>query len=557
MNKVAVFLDDDRIVIKSPFKLKDKIKKIPGATWDPTRKAWTVAATVFGAKAVDVNLAMMSIAFDLDAGVEALATADLITANSIREVQDTLPGPSNVRTVPMKHQVRGFNMIKTLDACCLAWDMGTGKTKAVVDYVGTVLPELVLIACPSAIVRVWPKEFRKHTRSDISVTALRDGSTKKRASLMKNTIARIDGGRPAVFVVNYEALSRKELQEAVIGIPWDLVVLDESHRIKAPGGKISTFFKRLGKKVPKRVILSGTPMPHSPLDIYAQYRFLDPSIFGTSFTAFKAQFAVEQDCRDFKKVVAFKNLDELNERFYMIADRVTTEEVLPDLPELLPPVIREGELSKEESRVYRELEEEFIADVQSGIVTASNALTRLLRLAQITSGFTMTEDERRVDLGDSKIKLLSDLLEDIPEDDPVVVVCRFRRDVEQVASFLAGKDRETFKLYGGTDEFDEWKECNAANKSLVFQIQSGKEGLDMTETRFMIYYSIGFSLGDYRQSVKRSHRKGQTRAVTPIYLMMRSNTRATVDHKIINSIEQKGNLIESILTMFQDGDNDD
>src|SRR5207302_255726 len=82
------------------------------------------------------------------------------------------------------------------------------------------------------------------------------------------------------FVLNYDSAWRSPFAEWALKQKWDLVVADEIHRCKAPGGKASRFLARLGKAARFRLGLSGTPMPHSPLDVYAYYRFLDPRIFG-------------------------------------------------------------------------------------------------------------------------------------------------------------------------------------------------------------------------------------------------------------------------------------
>ena len=67
--------------------------------------------------------------------------------------------------------------------------------------------------------------------------------------------------------------------------------MDESHRLKSPSGKISRFASQLSDRSRRRLALSGTPMPHSPLDIYAQYRALDKSVFGVHHQQFKNRYA--------------------------------------------------------------------------------------------------------------------------------------------------------------------------------------------------------------------------------------------------------------------------
>src|SRR3546814_15956822 len=59
----------------------------------------------------------------------------------------------------------------------------------------------------------------------------------------------------------------------------DVVVIDESHRIKSPSANVSRTAARLTRLAPRRLILTGTVMPHSPMDVWAQWRFLEPMAF--------------------------------------------------------------------------------------------------------------------------------------------------------------------------------------------------------------------------------------------------------------------------------------
>ena len=113
----------------------------------------------------------------------------------------------------------------------------------------------------------------------------------------------------------------------------DLIILDEAHRIKSAGSRISMFCSSLGRRAAMRLALSGTPLPHSPLDAYGLYRMLDPGIFGTSNAKFKERYAVMSSGEP-AFVVGYKNLDELQARMNRIMMRVTKEDAL-DLPELM------------------------------------------------------------------------------------------------------------------------------------------------------------------------------------------------------------------------------
>ena len=85
------------------------------------------------------------------------------------------------------------------------------------------------------------------------------------------------------------------------------------HNCKAPGGVMSRFVATLARRVPLRVGLTGTPMPHSPLDVYGQYRILDPEIFGTSYRRFMYEYAITKPMQGFEMIVGYKNQARLHE----------------------------------------------------------------------------------------------------------------------------------------------------------------------------------------------------------------------------------------------------
>ena len=130
-----------------------------------------------------------------------------------------------------------------------------------------------MILCPKSVVQVWPAEFARHGGLPVGCLPLDDGTMSQRARQLA-TFLDLQRARhqPAIVILNYDAAWRPGMAETLLKISWDAVILDESHRCKAPGGKAAMFVSRLGDKVPHRICLTGTPMPHSPLDVYAQYR---------------------------------------------------------------------------------------------------------------------------------------------------------------------------------------------------------------------------------------------------------------------------------------------
>ena len=165
-------------------------------------------------------------------------------------------------------------------------------------------------------------------------------------------------------------------------------------------------------------------MPHDPLDIYAQYRAIDKRVFGTDHTYFKNQYAefeiiakpiiTENEKGEMvttypKKVTSYKNLEELNEKFYSLAFRVTAAETL-DLPGAIETYMH-VEMGKEARKLYNQMAESFIAEMETGeIITAVNALAKLVRFQQLTSGFARTADGKTIEIDRAKMQALGDIL---------------------------------------------------------------------------------------------------------------------------------------------------
>src|SRR5262245_24307401 len=182
---------------------------------------------------------------------------------------------------PWKHQQEAFDFVRRLEngGALLAMAPGTGKSKVTIDLLQNErVPSMrILIACPKSVIDVWPMEFTKHAVNPdkFPILAIRGSSVGRRTAAMEAFESTVQCGQTAVFVVNYEACWREPMRTFLLDREWDWVVTDESHRIKAAGSKVSRFFAMLRDQSFFRLALSGTPMPHSPLDLYGQYRFLD------------------------------------------------------------------------------------------------------------------------------------------------------------------------------------------------------------------------------------------------------------------------------------------
>ena len=451
-----------------------------------------------------------------------------------------------------EHQERALNWLNGRTFGMLDMDMGTGKTRVTIQAWDTREVNHALIICPKVVLEggtdsVWSTEFAKHSDRNWYVYPVNPKwSVPKRHDKARQALELAEAmERPFALVVNYDAVWREPFASWIRTVNWDASAYDESQRIKKPGGKASRYIGNLRNHIPFRLELTGTPMPHSPLDLYAQFRALDTSVFGTSFQRFKSRYAVMGGFEN-RQVIGWRNMDELMELFHEHTFIVSKPDVL-DLPPVIHQVIP-VELSPATIRAYREFERELVLEFDRGLVTADNALVKLLRLQQITSGYTKLDpefDNGIVEVGTEKKDTLRDLLSDLPDNESVVVFCRFRVDLDNVHKVAAELDRHSYELSGQINALNVWK-VDAPGAVLAVQIQSGSVGIDLTKAAYAVYYSVGYSLGDFEQSVARLDRPGQTRSVTMYHLIAQS----TVDVKVYRALHDKRDIVNAVVSGF-------
>lgn len=461
------------------------------------------------------------------------------------------------------HQEQAVQRIIEQEGTLLGFEMGTGKSRCVVEHNRRRRPRRTLILCPKSVVGVWPHEFHKHAPDhDVFVVPLVKGTGKDKVEQARKAWQTAhDADTPLVLVVNYESARIEPLATALLKPLWDVVVLDESHRVKAPAGKTSRWCARLGKRAVKRVALTGTPMPHSPLDIWAQYRFLDDRIFPSSFHRFKFNYAIMGGFYVNGKpvqVVGWKNQDDLHQKVYSIGMRVTKDEVL-DLPPVLH-VQRFVELPARRMAEYRCLKRELVIQLEEGTVSAANALVAATRLQQLTSGFAVTDDGGCVRFPSSpKDHALQEILEDVGPSQPVVVFARFRSDLEAAAEVARACGRAVDFLHGDQNDIGNLWEPRYTDRQFAeyvvphasvacIQIQAGGLGIDLTAASNVVYYSQTYNLGDYEQSLARSHRMGQTQKVTYYHLL----AKHTIDTRIVSALERRKRDVSDVLEFVRD-----
>lgn len=415
----------------------------------------------------------------------------------------------------------------------------------------------LLIVAPASVCAVWPAEFEKWGDFPAQVELLLGTRDQRIAALKRLTIPyTIKGQDPLrVAVINYESTWRLEEELASFGA--DMIVCDESQRIKSHTSKQSKALHRLGDRARYKLALTGTPVQNDTRDVWSQWRFLDPSIFGTRYHAFETRYAIMGGVGN-HQYLGPRNLNDLTRRMHSNAFRITKKECL-DLPEQMFED-RVVLLDDKAQKLYKRIKEDSYAELMGGEeVSAENVLTKMLRLQQVTGGYLKSDDGPTQQVGTAKIDALRDIVESycIDEGKKLVVFARFRAEIDGIIAMadelFGGTGLRQVAIWGdiASDKrgaLVEQFQTDPATRLFVGQIDACAEGITLTAANTTVYYSVNWNLAKYQQSLARIHRIGQRNACTYIHLIVPK----TIDEKIMAALHKKEDLAKSVVDNWRD-----
>ena len=534
-------IKDGKILLYDSYIFKESIKEIPGRQWHPEEKAWSVPISRQNIETLDLLGCELS---DELADIRQ----SVVSKNTANE-NTLLPAPLKVS--PYEHQLKGYNLAclsmgiigdnSVSPGFALLMEMGCGKTITSIAVAGRAYLigkiKRLLILAPKSIVTVWEDEFAKFADFPYSLSVLQ-GTYAKKTEILKS----IPHKGLEVVVVNYDSIAiiEKELTE------WkpDFLICDESSKIKNSTAKMSKAAYRISKLCKYRLILTGTPIQNNPLDFFSQYKVLDDSIFGKSFYAFKNEYAI---LGNFNQPIGWRNLAGLVKKAHSIAFRVTKEEAL-DLPETTD-IIRSITLEDKAMKFYRQFVKDSYTELSKGEVTATNILTRLLRLQQITGGFLRPDEdaERYEQVSSAKLDALEDIIDTaISENKKLVIIARFIPEITEICKMLDNKNIQYSRICGNVkDRATEVDKFQNNSQCMVFvgQLQTVSMGLTLTASSIMVFYSLSYNFADYSQARARIHRIGQRNVCQYIHLVAKN----TIDETVLKALKQKENIAAKIV----------
>lgn len=433
----------------------------------------------------------------------------------------------------------------------LLMEMGTGKTLTTIAVAGRLFfdqkIERMLIVAPLSILGVWQEEFHKFADYPYSLAVLNGTGSKKSENLRQ-----IPTKGLIVGVINYESAWR--LADELAAWDADLIVCDEGHKIKTHNIAASKCMHRLGARARYRMLLTGTIITNKAIDVFSPYKFLNPAVFGNSFYAFRNRYFDMTGYGLHVPVLKAGMAKELTRRIHSIAFRATKSECL-DLPETTE-IVRTVGLELDAQSLYHDMVRDNMIQLREGEVTATNVLTRLLRLSQLTGGFLCQDDsDRPVSVSDAKLAALADIVDTAAEDGKkLVIIARFLPEIDAILRMLEKKAIGYSIISGEIKDRDEQVrrfQTDPDTTVFVGQIATAGLGITLTAADTMVFYSLDYSMSNFEQAKARIHRVGQRCPCTYLYLV----AAGTVDEKVLQALIDKADLARILIDEYRAGRN--
>jgi len=594
---------DNRLKLKCDYLERELAKKIPNASWSKQDLAWyypfSKERIVLFKKYFPDGIVMNSVK---EAELQQSALEKRLMA--LKDLKDCEIPKLDIKEPLRNHQKVGVNYLLQLNSAMLADEMGAGKSlqAIVVALIRKHKNEVkkCLIVCPATTkYSVWKREIERFTDEKCLVI---DGVKKKREETYHTFFERDD-----IFflIINYESLN---VDSACLArMPFDSIcIADESVYIKTHKAQRTKALKKIPIK--HKIALTGYPVANKIIDLHSQFDWLMPGFLG-SFWSFQDRYldffiiqkrhtnetkSTGKNCKcvkcgkwspeqkyagiytcqcdqpeweqpNFRKLVGYKNLDELRRKIEPYYIRRLKSDILADLPDKIYEE-REVELFGELLKAYNEMKEDMRVQIKNMhdedvIAKANSILIQMLRLSQLTCGFITDKNLKHPNFykENPKVSALDEIIDEvINSGQKIVIWTRFRAFMGYLLKrysegFKYEKEFRQYKctyLWGGMSAKEKDDNINAfqtdpETKIIVGTVQTGGLGVTLHAGSVEVFTDLSFlSPSTVLQAESRCHRIGQKNSVVIIKLIAKNS----VDSHWLNLLESKQKASRMIFT---------
>lgn len=413
---------------------------------------------------------------------------------------------------PFPYQFQGVAFLYPRHAAVLADEMGLGKTMQAITAIRLLLhageARSVLLVCPKPLVTNWQREFHLWA-PELPLTVVEGDAAKRRWQWQLPD--------SPIKIANYELLQRDRDVIVQPGLTFDLVVLDESQRIKNRTSTTSEIVRSIGRK--RSWALTGTPVENSPEDLVGIFEFVAPGYL--------------------KSDMKPRRMGRLAGDYVL---RRTKDKVLTDLP---PKMFRDAdiELTSAQRETYRMAEEEGVLRLThlSESATIQHVFELVLRLKQICNFDPATGESAKLE------RLAADLEEVAASGRKAIVFSQWVDTLTTLSERLSSFDpleyhgRVPSKQRDGV--LQEFRD-NPRRHVLLISYGAGGVGLNLQFAGYVFLFDRWWNPAIEDQAINRAHRIGAAGPVT----VTRFLAANTIEQRIDQILQEKRELFDTIFS---------
>ena len=455
---------------------------------------------------------------------------------------------------PYNHQVLGYHWMHADRQTAIFGDCGIGKTAIAASFLdslkqmGQIGPECpALVVCPIGIIKhAWIADLKKFTHNIKFISVYEPSGYKTAFKRMERLETPCD-----VYITSFSLLQimEKQLRKK----RFKIIIVDESTKIKNPQCKTYRSLREIAWKSEYRYVMSGTPSPNGPLDLWSQFFFLDkgmtlePSIVDFRHEHFKHIIVNTQGAGFWvPRSGCAKSIYDMVKRRSV---RFKASECL-DLPEKTFQ-IREVSMTGKQHKAYVDMAENMFTELEGGETsTARIPLSKLMKLREITGGFVITDSGDATPIGKNpKIDELDGLLEQAlaSGDHKAIVWIQYQWEARTLLARYK-KGYRAVGLYGEIPQRQKDKNITSFMddprcKLLIAHPLSAGHGLTLTVASYCVYYSLSHNFEEFYQSSKRIHRSGQKKPCFYYFLVAMDS----IDETLVTCIQDKKNMQDLLI----------
>ena len=410
---------------------------------------------------------------------------------------------------------------------------GYGKTFESIEYCRLKGLKRILVICPKSVVNQWAEQFRLWWPEVDQILEVGGAGPENREKI--------------IYITNYEQMLRPQVWQRCKMFLWDVIIVDESHRIKSAKSKTTMLIKQLPAL--RKMCLSGTPILNRPDDLWSQLNFLSPKISGNSYWAFVDKFCEVEENNFGRKPIGLTPSGSAQELLTKVLNIISVggeNHKVTGGKNFIP---IELEMNTAQRKLYKDIVNLSLDNLEQEGVTVKNAMDQIIKQQQCTTNPDGLLENKKI--GNPKFEWLVDWLED-NENEKIVVYSKFAKTVKALHNYLRNKGIKSVYYIG---EMSSQERSSAKNlfvqpsgdtRVLIGTIGALGTGVDGLQhvCRNVIFLDRDWTPGLNEQAEDRVNRSGQI-GMTNIWIL---NMKNSIDEYV----EQlQGKKAEDIMEVFK------